>query len=360
MAVLLGSSAIAQDAYKIGALFPMSGQTASIGEQHLRATMLAIEQINADKVLKKPIELVLEDSQAQAQVAVIAMNKLVSITRVPVVLTSISGVTKAITPLGARGEVLVLNVAASSPDLAGLSPYLYSVIPLADGQVSTLLPYLAGKKNIKKIALVYVDDPLGQGIARVLSKDAPKNGQEIVASFALSSSTSQFASVATKLRESGAEAVFVAYQGGDLLVSLVKQLRDNGVNAPVVGVATLGYQSLIADPASEGMIYVSQKADWSAKDPLTRRFVEGFRQKFGVDPIPYDANFYNAIMILAKALSELERSGKEVTGRAIRDKFLEIRSFAIIGGELELRDDGTVTVPEQINIVEGKAVHVLQ
>jgi ABC-type branched-subunit amino acid transport system substrate-binding protein len=359
MSLAVGGQAMAQDAYDIGALFPLSGHTAAFGEMYRSATSLAVEHINADKFLDKPLTVTFEDSQAQAQTAVVAMNKLVRVAQVPVVLTGFSAVSKAIAPLGERDEVLVINGGASSPDLAGLSPYFYNVIPLANDEVKTLLPYLAEEMGARKIALVYVDDPLGQAVVETLGEDAPKNGMELAGSFAISSSTSQFASIAARVRQTGADAVFLAYFGQQL-ISLAKQLRDAGVEVPFVGISTIGDPNFIADPAGEGTIYVSQKTDWGADDALTRRFVDGYREQFGKEPTPYDANYYNATMIVAKVIDELESDGLEVTGKAIRDKLAEIRSFRVVGGELEFHDDGTVTVPSQINLIENRAVRVVQ
>lgn len=356
---MLSSTVLAQENYTIGALYPLSGHTAAFGEMYRQATSLAVEHINEDKFLDKTFEVTFEDSQAQPQAAVVNMNKLVRVNQVPVVLTGFSAVSKAIAPVGERGEVLVINGGASSPDLAGLSPYFYNVIPLANDEVSALLPYLSNEKGVKKIALIYVDDPLGQAVLETLNADTQKNNQEVVGAFAISSSTSQFASIAAKVRETGADAVFLAYFGQQL-ISLAKQLRDGGVEATFVGISTIGDPNLIADPAGEGTIYVSQKTDWTSDDPLTRRFVDGYRQEFGKDPTPYDANYYNATMIVAKIIDELEKSDEPVTGKSIRDKLAQIKTFAVVGGQLQFHDDGTVTVPSQINLITNKSAQVVQ
>lgn len=358
MSAAFVGQAAAQDTYMLGALYPLSGPTAAFGEMYRRATALAVKQINNDKILDKPLSVAFEDSQAQPQAAVVAMNKLVRVTQVPVVFTGFSAVSKAIAPIGGRGQVLVLNGGASSPDLAGLSPYFYNVIPLANDEVTTLLPYLAEKK-IKKIALVYIDDPLGQAVVKTLEKDTVKNGQELVGSFAISSSTSQFASIAAKVRDTGADAVFLAYFGQQL-ISLAKQLRDGGVTPPFVGISTIGDPNFIADPAGEGTIYVSQKTDWNSSDPLTRRFVDAYRKEYGKEPTPYDANYYNATMIVAKTIEELEKAKADVTGQSIRDKLAEIKTFDVVGGQLTFHDDGTVTVPSQINLITNKSMQVVQ
>ena len=75
----------AQD-IRIGANLPMSGPNAEYGELFSGAANVAIEHINADKMLSRKLVLVVEDSQATPQQGVVAMNKLVSVEKVPFVL----------------------------------------------------------------------------------------------------------------------------------------------------------------------------------------------------------------------------------------------------------------------------------
>src|SRR5699024_11159871 len=121
-----GTIAMAQSAYHIGALFPLSGPMASFGNMYYYATELAVEHVSQDKLLSQPLVIDYEDSQAQPQPAVIAMNKMVRVSELPAVLTGLSGVSKAIAPIGDRQKVVMVNGGASSPDLAELSPYFYN------------------------------------------------------------------------------------------------------------------------------------------------------------------------------------------------------------------------------------------
>src|SRR5436853_6106936 len=95
--MLLGAtaSASAQDNIKIGANLPMSGPNAELGEIFSRAASIAVNHINADKMLSKKVQLVIEDSQATPQGGVVAMNKLIGVEKVPYVLSAYTAVSKA-------------------------------------------------------------------------------------------------------------------------------------------------------------------------------------------------------------------------------------------------------------------------
>ena len=63
----------------------------------------------------------------------------------------------------------------------------------------------------------------------------------------------------------------------------------------------------MALPAAEGSVYSSQKMDWASTDPVTSRFVADFKKKYGKDPTFYNANYYNAVWVTAKAMASLEK-----------------------------------------------------
>jgi ABC-type branched-subunit amino acid transport system substrate-binding protein len=344
--------------YHIGALLPNSGPMTQFGQQFSNGANLAAEHINADKILTKPFSINHEDSQGAPQPAVSAMNKLVRVNQEPVVLTAMSGISKAIAPIGEREKVVAINGGGVAPDLAKLGPYFFNVIPLVNYEVRALLPFLSTEKKVKRIALVYVEDPLGEAVLRELTENAPKNGMELVGSFSVPSTSRQFAPIAAKLRETNPDAVYVAYFG-QTMVALVKQLRDAGVDKMFVSYSAFNDPDMMALPAAEGSVYSSQKMDWSSTDPVTARFVADYSKKFGKTPSFYNANYYNAVWVTGKAMASLEKKGQPITGENIRNELLAIKTFDAVGGKMEFQPDGTVSMPIQMNMLTGGGTKVL-
>jgi ABC-type branched-subunit amino acid transport system substrate-binding protein len=217
--LLLSAPAVAQN-YHIGALLPNSGPMTQFGQLFSNGANLAADHINADKILSKPFVINHEDSQGQPQPAVTGMNKLVRVNNEPVVLTAQSGVSKAVAPVGEREKVVTINGGGVAPDLAKLGPYFFNVIPLVNYEVRALEPYLAKEKKFKRIAIVYVEDPLGDACLNEIKENAPKNGMELVGAFSVPSTARQFAPIAAKVREVKPDVVFVAYYG-QTMVALV-------------------------------------------------------------------------------------------------------------------------------------------
>ena len=198
---------------RIGANLPMSGPNAEYGELFSSAAAIAIEHANADKMLSKKLVMVIEDSQATPQQGVVAMNKLVSVEKVPYVLSAFTGVSKAIAPIGDRAKVVSVNGGGIGPDLAELGDYFWNVIPLVNLEVQALTPYLVKERGLKKFALLYVDDPAGEAIKKELDIHVPKNGGTMVSSQQVPRASQQFAGIAAKVREAQPDVVFIASFG---------------------------------------------------------------------------------------------------------------------------------------------------
>ena len=137
---LCAATAAAQDVIKIGANLPMSGPNAEYGELFGGAANLAVEHANADKMLCKKLVIQFEDSQATPQQGVVAMNKLVSVEKVPFVLSAFTGVSKAIAPIGDKAKVVSVNGGGIGPDLAELGDYFWNVIPLVNLEIRVIAP----------------------------------------------------------------------------------------------------------------------------------------------------------------------------------------------------------------------------
>lgn len=95
-ATFMPRALLAQEAGVVfGAVLPLTGASASIGEDQRRGVELAVEKVNADGgVLGKPLKVVIEDSASNAQTALNAAKKLVSVDGAKVVMGEYSsGVT---------------------------------------------------------------------------------------------------------------------------------------------------------------------------------------------------------------------------------------------------------------------------
>src|SRR5690606_20522543 len=307
-----GSSAQAADV-AIGALFPMSGPNAVYSDIFGSGANLAVEHLNADKILDGALSIQYEDSQALPQQGVIGMNKLVNVTKVPYVMSAFTGVSKAISTTASRSKTVAVNGGGVGPDLADLGPYFWNVIPLANNEVRAMIPYLVKERNMKRFVLVYVDDPLGEGARKELGTVLPEVGGELVEALSVPATAQQFSGIAARVRAANPDVVYIASYGSQQS-QIVKQFRDNGIQQQLVSYSAFSIPETNALPEAKGALYTSQNIDWESSDPITKRFVDDYKARHNKMPTAYVANYYNAVRLFGLLAQELEKQGKPITG----------------------------------------------
>lgn len=347
----------AQGNYVLGTLFPMSGSAAELGTVFTNGVMLALDHVAADKMLSRPLVLKAQDSLATPQGGAVGMSRLVNVDSAPFVLLGVTGVSKAAAPIGARKKVVMVNGGGVSPELAELSPYFWNLIPLADQEIPPALQWLKGQGKTR-VALVYVDDPLGAAVLRQLKSGLPTVGGELVGAYSVPPGMEQFSAIAAQIRQTNANAIYFASYGSQQL-QIIKQLRDAGLTQQLLTYSIGSLPSVINLPESEGLIFTTQLNDLTRSDPITSRFIAGWREKYQRDPSSYAQNYYNGTMLYAQLLADLEKAGQDVNGDTMREAMLRIRTFKLAGGDIKFNDNGTSTMPIQINQVVSRESKVI-
>lgn len=341
-------------AYVLGTLFPMSGPNAEYGQIFTAGADMALTHIAADKMLSRPIVMNAVDSLATPQGGAMGESKLVNVDHAIYVLVGFTGVSKAAAPIGARAKSILVNGGGVGPDLAGLTPYFWNVIPLANIEVASVVPWLKAKK-LQRIAAIYIDDPFGNGVMDALKPAVAKAGGKVLATYAISPTDQQFAAIAAKLRAVKPEAVYFASYGAQQ-AEIIKQLRNNGVTQQLVSYSGVDIPSVRKLPQAKGLVFTAQAADWNSPDPVTRRFVRDWRAKYHTDPTPYNQNYYNAVRLFALLAQSLEKEGKPVGGDTLREELLKVRRFPLVGGTGVFNDKCCISLPMAINQVTAGGV----
>ncbi|HWK45610.1 MAG TPA: ABC transporter substrate-binding protein [Stellaceae bacterium] len=345
------SAAQEAGSYIIGTLFPMAGPNAEYGTIFTAGAQMALAHIAEDKMLRKPVELRAEDSQGTPQGGATGMTKLANVDHAIYTLIGFTGVSKAAAPIGQRNKVVMVNGGGVGPDLSGLAPLFWNVIPLIDKEIAAILPWLKAQGS-KRVAVLYVDDPLGNAALQQMTAALPANGATLAGSFSIAPTAQQFGAIAAKIRDSSPDAVYFASYGAQQ-AQIIKQLRDNGVTQTLITYSAATIPSVRDLAEADGLVFTAQISDWTLTDPVTQRFVKDWRAKYNADPTTYHQNYYNAVRLFGMLAQSLEKADKPVDGEAMRAELLRVRRFALVGGEGSFDDNGNIAIPIQINRMKG-------
>lgn len=343
---LAGTATAANKTYKLGAIFPLSGPNSIYGKLFSQAANLAVEDVNKSGQIKGKLKIDYADSQALPQPAVVAMNKLVNVDKVKFTLTAFSGVSKAIAPIGNRQHVIMVNGGGVSPELA-IGGYFLNDIPLSNDEVKALWPYVVNHMGIKKIAVIHVNDPFGNGVNGVIHDQCKKLGCDVVSDISIDPSSTSFQSEVVKIRAAQPDAVYLASYGQQQNV-LAKQLRDGGVNAQLLSYSGFGIPGTEKLDAAQGALFTAEHVNYNA-NKMTKKFREDFKKKYGNAPNYYQVNYYNAVIIYADLIKYLQDHNQSFTGPHLLNALHSIGSFDVVGGKVSFRKDGTVQMPIAIN-----------
>jgi len=357
-ALMLASGGVSaqQPTLKFGLAMPLTGGQALYGNDQVKAAQWAVDEINKKGGINgKKLEMVLLDTQADPQVGIQAVNRLVSVEKVPVFVTAWSGVVKAVAPIANDNKVVELSVGAASPDIAKLGDYVYTTFPLADVDIKAVANYSVKDMGKKKAAVLFINNETGIPAAAVYRDAVTKAGGQIVASESYDQKATDFTGPLLKIRAANPDIVHL--QG---LVSespqVIAQARQLGINVPITSYSGIYNPKLIEQlgAAAEGVIATSL-APGASDLPAVKDYVDRWQKEVGRGPngLPYTQYLYDAPVMIAAVFSSMDKKGLPMTGENFRKEMLAMKTFDLpLTGKLEMSEDHTVNKP--VYLVEVK------
>lgn len=338
----------------IGALIPMTGTGASYGILDRNGADLAAEHINeAGGVKGIKIKVKYEDHQAKPQVAVNAINRLISIDKTPYVLSSYSSVSLAVAPIGDANKVVVMNAGGQSDNLANAGEYFYNNIPLVGGEVEIIADYLYNEMGFRRAAVVYANDDGGRSSLNIFKKEFTKHGGEIVAEEATELGGADFRAQLTKIKSANPDVVFIGAYGQDTAL-IIKQARELGIEAALAETSWSVIPDVYDLPEAEGLIHTSLKFEPEAS------FKDAYVNKYGEEPALYSVTFYNGVRIFAQALEWVIDNNKPINGESIKEAIDTLRRFKGVAGDIVFRDDHTILMDVNISVLKNGTPEIVK
>lgn len=350
--------ALAQQAsLKFGLAMPLTGGQALYGNDQVKAAQWAVDEINkAGGINGKKFEMVVLDTQADPQVGIQAVNRMISVDKTPVFITAWSGVVKAVAPIANDNKIVELSVGANAPDIAKLGDYVYTTFPLADVDIRAVAAYSAKEMGKKKAAVLFINNETGIGSAEVYRDTFTKSGGQVVAYEAYDQKATDFTGPLLKIRASNPEIIHL--QG---LVSespqVIAQARQLGITVPITSYSGIYNPKLIEQlgAAAEGVIATSL-APGVEDSPAVKTYVERWVKEVGRPPngLPYTQYLYDSPYLVAAVFASLDKKGTPITGENFRKEMLTIKTFDLpLTGKVTFADDHTVNKPVYLVEVKG-------
>jgi len=250
---------------KIGYLAALTGDFAAYGTAEVNSAKLVIDEVNAKGGLfGKKLELVVYDTKSKTEDAVNAVRRMIESDHVCAVLgTNTSGITIATAPIVNKAEVPQIATCATNPlvtvdEKGNVRPYSFRMCFIDPYQGKVAAELAVKDLHTTKAAILYnVGSDYAQGLREFFIKSYTELGGKIVADEGYRDADVDFRAQLTKVKESGAEVIFLPGMGKDMAL-IIKQASELGVNAKVIGGdGYADFMSEIAGPAMEGTFWVN-------------------------------------------------------------------------------------------------------
>lgn len=353
----LQASAQAKGPLKFGLAMPLTGSQALYGKDQVKAAGWAVDDINAKGgVNGRKLEMVVLDTQAEPQLGINAVNRLVSVDNVPVFVTAWSAVVKAVAPIANREKILELSIGANSPDIARLGDFVYTTFPLADIDVTALANYTYSKLAKRRAAVLYINNDTGVEAARVYRAVFEKAGGTIVAYEAYDPKATDYTGMLLKVRAANPDMVHIHGLVSDL-PQVVAQMRQLGLQQRV-STYSVGYNPKVIEllgKAAEGLI-VTSLAPGADDNPSVPSYLERWKKQEGRVPngLPYTQYLYDAPHLVAALYKWVDSQGLPMTGENVRKALLAVREFDLpLTGRLVVGEDHTVRKPVYLLTIDN-------
>src|SRR3954469_9512107 len=303
--VLVAAAANAQETIKIGLIQPLTGSVAYNGTTDVNGSKLALDERNAKGgVLGRRVEAIIEDGGCKPADSVNAAEKLIQRDKV----VELSGAfcrsaTIAVMPVAEYNKIPLVTGVSSKSDMTEKGNKWFFRATETDGLLAqSFAKILADQLKLKKIAYIGVNDDFGRGGVEEFEKRMTALGATTVMKEYFDHGTTDFYTLLTKLRSSGADGVFVAAETQDGS-TFVKQKAEFGLEQKVFGVGSWATADFIklAGPAAEG-IYAAVPHAYTMQTPKNADFVAKYEAQAKEKPGKYGAAGYNALNIIMDAI----------------------------------------------------------
>jgi branched-chain amino acid transport system substrate-binding protein len=344
----LGSSA----PIVIGGGFNLSGPLSPLDVPAANGAQLAIREINAAGGINgRPLELKILDGQTDSRTVTSITNQLIQQERaVAVIGFTDSDSTLAAGNVAQQAGVPFITVGATSPKLPQQVGEVMFLASFGDNAQAAVGAEFAYKQlNFRSSYLLW---DKGTIFTTLLADYFKSHWRKLAGQDALlGEDTYQF-----KDTDYSAHFIYVSAMPDDI-GTIIKQMREAGINAAIVGGDGYDTPQLvkIAGPEASNNVHFATHmlVDPENPNPAVRSFIQAYKQEYGIDPEnAFTALGYDTVYLLADAI---KRAGG-TDSRALIAALESTQNFPAITGKISF--SAANHVPEKgitmITIKDGK------
>jgi branched-chain amino acid transport system substrate-binding protein len=344
---------------RVGLYASLTGDGASFGQSSREGSELAVREINAAGGLLggRKITLLVEDDQSRPPDASNAATKLITQDQVVALIGEVaSSRSLAVAPVAQRYHVPMITPASTNERVTEAGDYIFRVCFTDRFQGEVLSRFAYNDLHARRAAVLKdITQDYSVGLTESIQQHFTALGGTVLDPISYSAGDTDFKAVLTAIRRERPDVIFDTgyYQEAAIIV---RQARELGMKMPILGGDGWVGNSLANGREALNNTYISNHYSGDNPDPIVQTFVRDYRQAYGHEPDSIAALGYDAIKVLADALT---RAGS-TDGPKVRDA-LATADVVGVTGRLKMNAQRNVDKPavvQEVTYANGKMTFV--
>lgn len=339
--------------FTLGLIGPLSGSSAVSGQILKNATVMAVDEINAEGGINGeiPIKLVAIDDEGVPATSVTAMQKLVEQDKVQAVIgAQASSCTLANMEITEAAHIPQITPASSNGAVTESgNDYIYQLTATDELHMRNVMSYMTEEYGAEKFAILYESSDFGTGGYKIAGTLCESYGLEMVDSEVYNAGDTDFSVALGKIKK--AEPDFIIFWGYHTEVAMIsRQMLQYGVEYPVVGQGFNSPELTKLGGKSINGIMISTAFDAANTEEKVQEFDKKYTELYGEG---YDQNApqsYDAVYIIKDAVERCIADGLDYKDGEVLNQY--IRSTAWDGATGVPRFDEKGRMSKELLIIK--------
>lgn len=338
------------DAIKIGAIFPITGDLAQYGEYGMRGMEIALQEFREDHP-DIEVSIVIEDDMGQAKTAGSAVRKLRDIDGVDMIIGSMaSGLTLSVAPEMEKSKIVMMAPTSTASEVTNAGDYIFRTCVSDAYEGACMAKYLKQHFPMSKIGVVYINNDYGVGLKKNFIETCSEISVPIKYETGYDATTKDFRTIINNLKSKQIDLIYIVAQKEQ--VEFFSQCKQLNYKPQITASTMLEDEDVIKKLGTfmDGALYTYRSYDPTRQDSVVTRFVRDYQKKYGEIPEYYAASTFDATKVCLYAQYEYRKSEL-----SLKDYLYTIKGLPGVMGTIEFDENGDVTQGFSIKtIVDGK------
>ena len=322
----------------LGGIAPLTGSASEYGVPNMRASELAVEEINAAGGINgASIKIMWEDAMCDGEKAAEAAEKFKQDSNINIVLGGVcSDETLAAGPVMEGAKKILLTSGSSSSEVSNLGDYVFRNYPSNKDQAKALAEYVSKSQNNGQVALLVEDTKFAGDLGISFEEFYKIIGGHVLMFELFQPSVTDFGPIVERVKD--VPNIVVLTQTSDKSIMILEEIRSMNLDPNVFSGEILAQKELLDEHAEllEGIVVVNRPP---LSNPKAQEFFEKYRQKYNEDVgwAQLAASSYDSIYMLRDAL--LDCNGDRNVD-CVKDHLYAIRDYDGVVPGLSMNENG--------------------